>query len=333
MAAIFRFITCVSLLQSSSVASAGTASPITTIHVADPSRKNKTVSAKICMPSGVKADPTAKLPLYIFGHGAGCAPEDYAYFCEVAVTALVFEWSNPMIDFNTHGLAEDAAFLAKALPKIAKEDKGSAIYGLNIGPVVLGGHSMGGGETVLAAASPSLKGISPEPVNGMAVFAPGLYTLPSARPFLVNVTVPALIVSGSNDCGPNALPKQALPAFDGLSSKTKVLVVLTGATHCGWAVPTERFFGICKMAKECGHLSPDKQRSIGSKLAEAFFTALSFEDSWVSFEDLLSEGEKNGLWTYISSVSSPAGKVVHNDCPCKTTTNLEDLSSNDTLVI
>ena len=42
------------------------------------------------------------------------------------------------------------------------------------------------------------------------------------------------------DCGQNALDKQAQPAFNGLASETKVLVVLKGANHCQWIQPFEK---------------------------------------------------------------------------------------------
>ena len=45
--------------------------------------------------------------------------------------------------------------------------------------------------------------------------------------------MPVLIVSGAEDCGPNALPREAQPAYDGLAAAPyKALVVLAGANHC-----------------------------------------------------------------------------------------------------
>lgn len=285
---------------------------IQTIHLVDPARKNGTVSARLCMPDTTQTQQP--WPLYIFGHGAVCEPEDYAYFCSVAVTVLVFRSASPLLDFNTDGLGKDAAFLARTLPQVAKEDASFPLHGIALGPVVLGGHSMGGGTAVLAAARAG------QAVSGMALFAPGLYTLPSATPFLPNVSIPALVVSGSDDCGPNALPKQAQPTYDGLASKVKFLVVLRGANHCQWALPKERFFGVCKF-KECGHLGADEQRRTGTELAQAFFAALadSSSNNWQAFEATLAAGERNGTWAYISAQSSTAGKAVHNDCPCQAT--------------
>merc|ERR1712100_766302 len=102
----------------------------------------------------------------------------------------------------------------------------------------------------------------------MALFAPGLYTMPSATPYLKDVKMPTLIVSGSDDCGPNQLPKQAQPAFSGLSSEKKVLVSLKGANHCQWTAPVKGEVGVCNMPffRECALIEPETQHSLGVEL-------------------------------------------------------------------
>merc|ERR1712194_751782 len=133
----------------------------------------------------------------------------------------------------------------------------------------------------------------------------GLYTSlglkPDATSYLANVTMPALIVSGSMDCGPNALDKQAQPAFDGLGSKTKVLVVLKGANHCQWTQPFEKGFGICKaLENECHSIARAVQHELGASLVKAFLGGLESDEGWSSFEKILAAGEANGTWTYTS---------------------------------
>jgi len=285
--------------------------PIQTIQLKDPERSNRTVTAKICMPPATSAEK--QWPLYVFGHGFDCAPESYAYFCEVAVTALVYEYSPVAIDLNTASLAKDASFLAEALP-LSAEDSSSPLHGKLDGSVFLGGHSMGGGTSVLAAAQPSER-----KADGMVVFAPGLYTIPSANPYLKDVSLPTLIVSGADDCGPNALPKQSQPAYDGLSSAVKFLVVLKGANHCQWAQATS---GVCG-GQECGHLKPGEQRRQGMLLAEAFFEAS--REGWDSLEGFLRAGEQQGRWSFLSSRTSEPGKALHNSCPCKAEATAEVL--------
>merc|ERR1719253_1513369 len=171
---------------------------------------------------------------------------------------------------------------------------------------------MGGGTTLLAAgfATPL------PPVDGLYLNAPGLYTDPVAVPYLANITIPSIIISGSEDCGPNALPNQPLPAYQGLASKRKYLMVLKGANHCGWTHPTEPLGHgfICADMHECGHMEKDTQHQWGITIASAFSTALD-TGKWDTFETFLNEGENNGTWTYKSSITSP-NKTLHNDCPC-----------------
>mmetsp|Transcript_30723 Transcript_30723/g.45845 ORF Transcript_30723/g.45845 Transcript_30723/m.45845 type:complete len:179 (+) Transcript_30723:2-538(+) len=156
-------------------------------------------------------------------------------------------------------------------------------------------------------------------VQGIVLFAPGLYTKPSGTPVLQNVSVPALIVSGSMDCGTNSLEKEARPAFGGLASKTKVLVVLKGANHCQWIQPFEKGLGVCRTFEknECHSISRALQHKLGSDLFQAFAAALrSGERGWEEFEHALAAGEANSTWKYFSSRTSPASKVLHNECPC-----------------
>lgn len=291
----------------------------TDVSLKDPARPSRDVKFKLCMPLNNGADPRTH-PLLIFGHGAGCDAEDYQYFCQKFATAMIYQDSPAgaifPADFDVAAEALDAKFLAKQLIEISRSDTGSPLYKKLDGQVIIGGHSMGGGMAVLSA------GMDSASVSGLAMFAPGLYTKPDGTPYLKNITVPALVVSGSMDCGQNALDKQAQPAFDGLSSKTKVLVVLKGANHCQWIQPFEKVFGVCSMMKnECHGISRSEQHSLGTSLAYNFSLALQGNEQWDEFEKQLARGEADGVWTYFSSKTSPQGKHLHNDCPCDHSTD------------
>jgi len=286
----------------------------TTIELVDPSRGNRVVKMEFCMPS-----KPGTWPLYIFGHGAGCDAKDYQYFCQVAATAMVYQDSpaGPIfpVDFDSATAALDSDFIAKELPSLSKSklyEKASLLYGKLNGQVVVGGHSMGGGMTVLAVGKDSA------PATGIALFAPGLYTKPDATPFLKNISVPALVVSGAMDCDKNSLDKEAQPLFDGLASAMKVLVVLKGANHCQWIQPFEKGLGVCSTFEknECHGIDRSTQHRFGAELFEAFSTGLTTADAWAAFEQKLASGETQGTWTYFSSKTSDPSKKLHNDCPC-----------------
>lgn len=290
---------------------AATQTPVVDLVLADPARGAKKVRAKLCMPSG-----SGPWPLLIYGHGAGCAPEDYEYLCQVAVVASVYQATplSPVFpsDFKTEDDAVDAAFLASRLPDAAAHDTGSPLFGKLDGNVLIGGHSMGGGASILAV------GEHRAPVGGLALFAPGMYTKPSATPYLANVSVPVLIVSGSMDCGQNALDKQAQPAFDALASEAKVLVVVKGANHCQWIQPTEKGLGVCSTFEksECHGIERAAQHEIGERLVSAFASATKPSGDWAAFEEFLTRGEAAGTWSFFSSRTSPPTKRLHNECPC-----------------
>lgn len=291
-----------------------TRAPTIDLELTDPARPDRTVRAKFCMPSSTSSNET--FPLYIFGHGAGCVAEDYEYFCDTAATALVYQKSpaGPIfpVDFDSPNAAIDMKFLSTQLIELANTDTSSPLYGRLDGTVVIGGHSMGGGATVLATGK---ENASPD---ALALFAPGLYTKPDATEFLPNIQAPTLIVSGSMDCGSNALDKQAQPAFDGLSSEQKVLVVLKGANHCQWASPEEKLLGVCKTFEknECHAIDIREQQRMGNQLLASFVNGLKGEAAWNSFEADLYIGEQAGRWTYFSSKTSDESKTLNNDCPC-----------------
>jgi len=213
------------------------------------------------------------------------------------------------VDFDSPGAALDAKFLAVELHRFLAEKRPELAQKLN-GKVIIGGHSMGGGMTVLAVGKDGAN------ADAVALFAPGLYTNPDATPFLPSITVPALIVSGAMDCGSNALDKQAQPTFDGLASLTKVLVVLKGANHCQWTFPREKHLGVCKTFEknECHGISYDEQQHAGAALLQKFSEGIVAPSCWQKFEDFLTAGEQAGKWTFFASNFSDSSKVLSNDC-------------------
>lgn len=267
----------------------------------------RTVKAFVC---GVDAQPAA--PLYIFAHGFDCRGIDYAWLCSTpgVVSALVI--SSDITPFlpDTKDLALDQAFLSVALPALA-QNSSSPVYGKLSGRTVLGGHSMGGGTSVLAAdASFAPSGA----IDALALFAPGLYTLPPAYSHRANVKAPLMVVSGAMDCGPNQLPKEALPLYTDVNSTTKALIVLKGANHCQWSTPTHG--GVCS-APECHAIDRSAQQNAGRRLLGAYVGAvLGSNANWDTFESFLAAGAKAGEWTYLT-MRSQQGTNITNNCPCK----------------
>jgi len=285
----------------------------TTLTLVDASRHSllhphgRTVKAFVC---GVESSSAS--PLYIFGHGFDCQGVDYAWLCATpgVVSALVIgdEYGTPFLP-DTKDLALDQAHLSRALPQLA-QNRSSPLYGRLNGKAVLGGHSMGGGTSVLAADA----SFAPDAtVDAMALFAPGLYTAPPAYSHRPHINAPMMVVSGAMDCGPNQLPKEALPLYQDVNSTVKAVVVLKGANHCQWSTPTKG--GVCAHA-ECHAIDRSTQQAAGRRLLQAFLSGV-FGDasSWDAFESFLASGAKTGEWTYLTMRSK--GGNITNNCPCK----------------
>ena len=282
-----------------------------TITLVDSSRvstfhpKGRRVTAIVCG----RDDAPGALPLYVFGHGFDCLAADYQWLCDASsmVTALVV--SSDITPFlpDTADMALDQAFLTKALPTAAASAS-SPLHGRLTDKAAFGGHSMGGGTSVLAANASFAPAAS---YQALALFAPGLYTRPPAYPSKAAVHAPLLIVSGSDDCGKNALPKEALPLYNDASSKTKALVALKGANHCQWTSASK---GVCAAA-ECHHIERDDQWAAGRRLLDAFMPAALGASAWSDFTSFLAAGEKAGEWRFIT-MDSPPGANITNDCPC-----------------
>lgn len=243
--------------------------------------------------------------LYVFGHGFDCAGADYLWLCGtpgVAVASVVSPGSPYMPDMPN--LALDQDFLGAALTQQSAQNKSSPVYGRLSGKVIIGGHSMGGGTAVDAADPANMPG---SVVDGLAVLAPGGVR---GSP---NVTAPALIVVGAEDCGPNEANKTQVPLYGRLQSTEKALVVLAGADHCGWTTATT---GVCgkTVGHDCPTLTRDQQHVVGRKIIAAF-AAVVAGGGWAAFEEILSDGETEGSWSYVSHLTPP-GKAVGSECPC-----------------
>ena len=210
-------------------------------------------------------------------------------------------------------MALDQAFLTAKLPALSKSNITSPVYGRLSGKAALGGHSMGGGTSVLAGDRSFAPGAN---VDGLVLMAPGLYTFPPAYSHRGAIDAPLLVISGSMDCGPNQLPKEAFPLYENVNSTIKALVLLKGANHCQWTNPTHG--GVCAY-EECHAINRDAQQSAGRELLAAFLPTIGNYSpanlaAFGDFEQFLEEGKSSGKWDYMT-MNKPAN--LTNNCPCK----------------
>ena len=203
----------------------------TSITFNDPIR-NRDITTQIFYPSDVEGTDVAisegQHPILIFGHGFVMTFESYDNFWDELVPKgyiLIFPRSEEGFtpDHNAFGL--DLAFLVDAM-SAENINSSSILFGAIADKSALLGHSMGGGSTFLAAENNSS-------ITTMISFA-AAETTPSSISAATNVSIPALIFSGGEDCVAPPIENQ-IPMYDSLASESKTYISILGGGHCYFA--------------------------------------------------------------------------------------------------
>ena len=233
----------------------------TVIEVPDREKKTGTLEMHIYYPSDMDGYdvPLAErgedlFPVLVFGHGYMMPVRYY----ENLWTALVPE--GYIMVFPASGLEmfpshmEFGFDLVKALSfmQAKNNDTSSLFYGRIGAATCLMGHSMGGGSAVLGAAKSDI-------VDAMILLAP-YDTKPSSIEAAGSLTIPLLIMAGSNDCV--TIPrKHAFPIYESSRSNCKTYIAITGGNHCNMACKNT----LCNLAertKETDRISREEQHAI-----------------------------------------------------------------------
>ncbi len=202
--------------------------------------------------------------------------------------------------------ALDLAFLTRAL-KAEGADPGSAFFGRISERTAVLGHSMGGGCSFLATAG------DPD-ITAVAGFAPA-ETNPSAIAACSQITRPALIFAGANDCVTPPADHQ-IPMYQALAGGWRTLVTVAGASHCQWAASST----ICSLG-EGGCTPPSisraEQQSLTLLLLRPWLRGVLMDDAAAvaEFQELLQitsgiSHEQEGLATSAPLPARPAAGLV-----------------------
>ena len=215
-----------------------------TITFNDPSRSGgfgsgggpgRQIQTEIYFPSYTAGENTAvatfpNFPVIVFGHGFAMGWDAYANIWQhLAPQGYILAFvrtEGSLIPAPSHGdFGDDLALVATKMLAL-NGTAGSPFNGKVKQKVVIMGHSMGGGATMLAAENNTS-------IAGIVGLAPA-ETNPSAVSVCGNINVPALIFSGSND-GVTPPIDNHLPMYQGLASSCKSYVSITGGAHCYFA--------------------------------------------------------------------------------------------------
>ncbi len=216
--------------------------------VSDPERDHRKIRLQIFYPADssgrdvpVSSVLRGKFPYICFGHGYLMSVRNYRNLWTAVVPwgyIFIYVKKERGLAPSHLEMARDMHYITTHFHRQAK-DSGSLFYNRIAPNSVLMGHSMGGGAAVLAAA---FRGSPAKALCALAAYN----TRPPAVKAAKKISIPVILFAGSNDC--ITPPRQhQFPLYDSLNSREKILINITGGSHCQMA-----------------------NRSIACKLAEAF---------------------------------------------------------------
>jgi hypothetical protein len=202
------------------------------VYFYDASRADREIQTEIYYPANVAGDDVAvasgQFPVLVFGHGFVMAWDSYSNFWEEFVPKgyiMVFPRTEGSMSPSHENFGLDLAFLADQL-QVENLNSSSHFYGKVLDKTAVMGHSMGGGSSFIAAyANPN--------ITTIVTFA-AAETTPSAITYAANITMPAIVFSGSLDAISPADENQT-PMYEALASNCKNFISVTGCNHCYFA--------------------------------------------------------------------------------------------------
>ena len=204
------------------------------ITFSDNTRGNRAVPTDIYYPANTAgnnvalATGTVKFPVVVFGHGFVIGTSSYQWLADSLVKYgyIVALPSTEGSLAPSHGnFGEDLAFLCNRITSL-NDSTASFLYQRVIKKAAVGGHSMGGGSSFLAAA-----GIKPS-IYALFNFA-AAETNPSATQAALLNEKPSLIFSGSSDCIVLPIVQEAM--YDNIPFACKTYINIAGGLHCHFA--------------------------------------------------------------------------------------------------
>jgi dienelactone hydrolase len=277
----------------------------------DSSRSNRSVATECYYPATSAGETTpiasGQFPVIAFGHGFAMTYDAYLYFADTMATLgyiVILPTTEGSMTSPSHtNFGLDLAFLVKKM-KMEGGTPTSFFYNHISSKSAVMGHSMGGGSSFLGCQNNTLP-------TCMVTFAAAT-TNPSSITAAKQVTIPALVISGSADCVAAPSTDQ-IPMYDSLASNCKVFLSITGGGHC--------YFGdnntICNMGElTCSHpLTRAAQHDVVLDFVELYldFYLKNNSASWNIFNDSLAASPRI---TWQESCITTITEESHADHDC-----------------
>ena len=171
---------------------------------------------------------TGSFPVVVFGHGFVMAWDAYENVWEALVPEgyiVVFPRTEGGLSPSHLDFGMDLSVCENKM-QLEGSNSGSLFFNHVENSTAIIGHSMGGGATVLGAASSAavktIVGLAPAETNPSAIDSSAL------------ITIPALVFSGSSD-GVTPPSDHHIPIYNGINTTCKYFISVTGGAHCYFA--------------------------------------------------------------------------------------------------
>jgi PKD-like domain/Secretion system C-terminal sorting domain len=195
----------------------------------DASRSNRSVPVEFHYPGTNSAIANDSFPFVVFGHGFDMTIDAYYPWADSLASHgyIVALTSNEGGLSPSHAnLAQDLIYIYNNMISQSGTNASSPLYHHVRGKGAIGGHSMGGGCTVLSCQYSDM-------ATCYFTFAAAT-TNPSSITAAPNMLKPYLAFAGSTDCIAPPSTNQ-IPMYDSSSSVCKTYIEIKNATHCQFA--------------------------------------------------------------------------------------------------
>lgn len=240
--------------------------------------RNRTVTAEVYYPGISTGDNVAfaagNFPVFTLAHGFVIPGNTYQNFADELVPdgyVIVLPTTESSFLPNHDAYGKDIAFLNTAF-----RSGGISFFTQFNGRSAIGGHSMGGGASALAATQTI--------ADAYIGFAPAI-TNPSPVPQGGQIEIPALVFSGSAD-GVTPPETNHQPIYDSFASDCKSFVSITSGTHC-YYIPSS----LCDLGESGvpGGMTRELQQQITFDYLRPFLNTFLLDDSasWQQFQQTI----------------------------------------------
>ena len=274
--------------------------------------RNRTVTAEVYYPGISTGDNVAfaagNFPVFTLAHGFVIPGNTYQNFADELVPdgyVIVLPTTESSFLPNHDAFGKDIAFLNTAF-----RSGGVSFFTQFNGRSAIGGHSMGGGASALAATQTI--------ADAYIGFAPAI-TNPSPVPQGGQIEIPALLFSGSAD-GVTPPETNHQPIYDSFASDCKSFVSITSGTHC-YYIPSS----LCDLGESGvpGGMTRELQQQITFDYLRPFLNTFLLDDSasWQQFQQTITADNRITFeqscsldFTGNESISSVKTRVFPQPC-------------------